>query len=162
MILKLLKYCIEKWDKNKDLLKQNIQNLGNEMHECSYKDIVKLTVDSILNDDDGEKYGFWSDWDTDKIVEIDHGDYQGTLLYVIPLDSYQPSEDQYLMTSVGYGSCSGCDTLQSIQYSSISYDDDNESETLRLNETQIADYMTLSLHIIQKMIMPYSDGLETA
>lgn len=43
------------------------------------------------------------------VHSIDDGDYQGTLLFLIPADLYQPSV--YWYAFVGYGSCSGCDTL---------------------------------------------------
>jgi hypothetical protein len=69
---------------------------------------------------------------------IDDGDYQGTLLFLIPEDTYQP--DNYYYVKVEYGSCSGCDTLESIR----DYDSDTP------NDEQVKDYMTLCLHIIQK------------
>jgi hypothetical protein len=40
---------------------------------------------------------------------------------------------------VGYGSCSGCDTLQGI----------SDYSHAAPNEKQIDDYMTLALHIVQ-------------
>ena len=42
---------------------------------------------------------------------------------------------------VGYGSCSGCDTLEGIRH----YNDDKPTEE------QVRDYMTLALHIVQGM-----------
>jgi hypothetical protein len=45
---------------------------------------------------------------------IDDGDYQGTQIFIIPTDTYQPSVKDYVMTDTYYGSCSGCDTLQAI------------------------------------------------
>ena len=114
----MIKYCIEKWDRNKDLLRSALSNnklLNHILNEScddpleylEYKDLVKLTVMFILNDE--------NEWDAKKITEIDDGDYQGTLLYLIPEDTYQPDSSEYLMTFVEYGSCSGCDTLQAIQ-----------------------------------------------
>lgn len=50
-------------------------------------------------------------WDKDRITEINHGDYQGTLIYAVAEQGYQPSN--YIYCSVYYGSCSGCDALQS-------------------------------------------------
>lgn len=72
---------------------------------------------------------------------IDNGDYQGTQIFLIPMETYQPSVEDYVYTNTYYGSCSGCDTLQAIQ----SYDY-NELP----NEEQIKDYMTLALHLLQK------------
>lgn len=52
------------------------------------------------------------DVDPDRITVIDHGDYQGTLLFILGAEGYQP--DEYWAVFYGYGSCSGCDTLQAI------------------------------------------------
>lgn len=149
----MLKYSVRKWDQNKKTLKQNIVNLGSKLNDYSYKDIVKLTVDNIFNTG-SENDCYEYTWNTSKIVEIDNGDYQGTLLYIIPLSTYQPSESEYLMTHVSYGSCSGCDTLQSIQMTNWS--DDEEQQIMA--EDTIESYMSLCLHIVQNTIKPYNDG----
>ncbi|HBE8999145.1 TPA: hypothetical protein KOR19_001182 [Clostridioides difficile] len=107
---------------------------------CSYEDLVKLSVKHILNDNINED----DEWDVDNISEIDNGDYQGTLLYLIPKKTYQPNEYEYLMTYVGYGSCSDCDTLINIQ--------DSDSED------SIEDYMCLCKDIICNIIKPYNFG----
>jgi hypothetical protein len=89
----------------------------------------------ILNQ--GDRYG---EPDPTRIHQIDDGDYQGTLLFVIAASGYQPSD--YWYVKVGYGSCSGCDTLQAIDgYGG--YSDEAPSKD------QVDDYMTLALHIIQ-------------
>lgn len=75
--------------------------------------------------------------DIERIHEIDDGDYQGTLVYVIATEGYQPNTYWYIR--VGYGSCSGCDTLEGIW----EYSDDPP------NEEQVKDYMMLALHIVQ-------------
>jgi len=106
----------------------------------SYEDLVRFVVEAIS---DSEDYG---SPDPTRIHAIDDGDYQGTLLYVIADNSYQPSV--YWYTMVDYGSCSGCDTLQSI----CNYDDEAPSAS------QVADYMTLALHIVQKMREMYGKG----
>lgn len=100
-------------------------------HPESYKEIVKDVVSVLRDKDDYEKP------DPERIVEIDHGDYQGTLLYVIGAEGYQPSDYWYVMVS--YGSCSGCDTLQGIR----------EYSDAIPTEEQAKDYMTLALHIVQ-------------
>lgn len=50
---------------------------------------------------------------------------------------YQPND--YYFVKVGYGSCSGCDTLEGIR----NYEDGNPTEE------QVKDYMTLALHVVQ-------------
>lgn len=111
--------------------KPQIEAALKEKHPDEYKDLVKLVVQHIS---DPDEYG---DIDPERIHEINDGDYQGTLLYVIGQNSYQPS--QYWYVKVDYGSCSGCDTLESIR----SYDDSPPTQE------QINDYMTLCLHIVQ-------------
>lgn len=93
----------------------------------SYADVVQAVVEMITDDE----YGAIC---PDRIHEIDDGEYQGTLLYVIASKDYQP--DDYWVVYVNYGSCSGCDTLQSIQECPEA-------------EERVNDYMTLALHIVQ-------------
>lgn len=140
----MLKIVIEKWWKNKNKL-EDAYRTKKEWNSCSYRDIVKETIDIILNDNDE-----CDKWDVEHITEIDDGDYQGTYLYLIPKKTYQPSSYEYLMTYVYYGSCSGCDTLLAIQ-------DWRKGKDL-LEEEQIKGFMALSLHILENMIKPYNSG----
>ena len=139
----MIKFCLEKWDGNKDLLEKHLRDHSN-LGSVNYIDLVKMVVGIIFNTDSFTIY------DVDKITEIDNGDYQGTLLYLIPDDSYQPYEGDYLMTYVGYGSCSGCDTLQSIQ--SFIYSDEDVPDRV------ISDFMTLCKDIVSNTIRPYNHG----
>lgn len=136
----MLKIVVEKWWKNKNQL-ENIFRTKVGWNSCTYLDLVKEIVNIILNDENDK-------WDIEHITEIDNGSYQGTLLYLIPENTYQPNESEYLMTYVGYGSCSGCDTLLSAQ---------NWGDDL-LDEEQIKAFMWLSLHILENMIKPYNSG----
>lgn len=107
----MLKIMKELWDKNKDKLRTELSS-RDDLNECSYVDLVKIAFDKIYNDDsrlDNENLFI------DRVHEIDDGDYQGTLIYLIPFNSYQPDPEDYLMTFAWYGSCSGCDALQSAQ-----------------------------------------------
>ena len=142
----MIKYCMKKWDENKDKLEAALRS-GTTWNGCCYFDLVKLVVNQILNNgsDDYDAYK----WSADQITEIDDGDYQGTLIYVIPLSTYQPSESEYLMTYVWYGSCSGCDTLLAIQ----NYDDGS-----KLDDSQVRDFMALCKDIVSNMIKPYNTG----
>ena len=105
----------------------------------SYKDIVKAVV-TMLHDE--EKY---ESIDPERIHEIDDGDYQGTLLYVIGETSYQP--DTYWYVKVGYGSCSGCDTLEAI--TSGEWGLETEEEKQAWKKEAVDQLMTLALHIVQ-------------
>ncbi len=139
----MIKYCLKKWDANKDKLEQFYRTTTG-WNDCNYLDIVKAVVTHVLNDND-DYYAYR--WDADGITEIDNGDYQGTLLYLIPKNCYQPSEFDYLITYVYYGSCSGCDTLLAIQQTGQ-----------YLTDYQIKDFMTLSKDIITNMKKPYNCG----
>ena len=99
-------------------------------HPESYEDVVRVVVDAVKGDE-------YDHMDPSPIHTIDDGDYQGTLLFVIASSGYQPSK--YWYVKVGYGSCSGCDTLQDIR----GYTDEP------VTDQQLRDYMTLALHIVQ-------------
>jgi hypothetical protein len=120
-----------------------IMSTDKNLNTCDYGYLVKLVVANILN------IGGVTKWNAERITEIDNGDYQGTLLFVIPEAGYQPTEYEYLITFVGYGSCSGCDTLQHIQ--SRSY------EGLPTPQ-QLKEYMALCRDLIANMIKPYNYG----
>lgn len=143
----MLKYCLEKWEQNNGVLEKTIRAKANFVNSCEYVDLVKLVVDCVLNYK--EEYDYLDrDWDSGNITIVDNGDYQGTQLFLIPAKCYQPSEYEYLMTYVGYGSCSGCDTLQAIQ----SWGKDT------LSETAVKDFMTLCKDLLTNMIKPYNGG----
>lgn len=131
----MTKYCVKKWDKNREVLRNYIKEHLNEFDGYDYIDLVKVIIEIIFD----------NEWDKNNITEIDNGDYQGTLLFMIPAPLYQPSVDDYLLTYVAYGSCCCCDTLQSVQY-----EDDKEQK--------IKDYMTLCKDIVTNIIKPYNHG----
>jgi hypothetical protein len=144
----MLKILKEKWNKNENLLKEKINNMTpREFYELNYKDIVKLTFETIFNDSDD----YYDNLNMKQMTEIDDGDYQGTLLYLIPFKTYPPSESEYLMTYVGYGSCSGCDTLLSIQDYDYGYDKP-------ITENQKSELLQLCRDIIVNTIKPYNYG----
>lgn len=129
----MVKKVIAKWDKNKGKL----EDWFKAAHPESYKAIVEKIFELVINDSDDE----WENFDVSKMTVIDNGDYQGTQIFIVPKDTYQPSAGDYLVTDTYYGSCSGCDTLEGIR----SYDDSAPSES------QTKDYMTLALHLVQKI-----------
>lgn len=147
----MIKFCLDQWEKNKYKLKTTFESedFAKRFHDCEYEDLVVLVVDKILNP--GIDFD-WDCWDSTRITMVDNGDYQGTLLFLIPRNTYQPSEDDYLMTYVGYGSCCGCDTL--LQIRDVEGDYDSEL----LNEVQIKDLMTLCKDLVTNMIRPYNAG----
>lgn len=141
----MIKFCVEQWDKNKDVLREYLKS-RTDLNSCSYLDLVKAVVEHIFNRN--ADLLCYDEYNADKITEIDNGDYQGTLIFLIPRNTYQPDESEYLMTYVGYGSCSVCDTLQRIQ----------EWDDGPLSTSQLDDFMRLCKHLVQNTIKPYNHG----
>ena len=129
----MIKEFVEKWNKYKNDLEEFFRNTEQEKYS-SYEEIVRILFDKVINKDEEEPF------DTKNICVIDDGNYQGTQIFILHKDVYQPRIDEYVYTNTYYGSCSGCDTLLSIS----SYIDELPSEE------QIKEYMTLALHLLQK------------
>lgn len=137
----------KKWDENKDLLKKEIEAIEN-IGYLSYLDLVKMTFSTIYNNREIRAEYPYEELDCENITEIDNGDYQGTLVYLIPFNNYQPNESQYLMTYVDYGSCTCCDTLLGI----------TQFEDGRPSAQQVSDLLTLCRDIVMHTIKPYNAG----
>lgn len=137
----MLKFCRDAWYKNKDKLEAAIKTDTN-LNSCEYSYLVKLIVNYILNLSTEEEF------DADAITIIDNGDYQGTVLFMIPRKTYQPNPNDYLLTYCYYGSCSGCDSLQSIQ----------DYEYGVPTEKQVKDYMILCKDLVCNIVKPYNYG----
>jgi hypothetical protein len=126
---------IKQWEENKYKLEDYFRTTEQEKYSDSYESILKKIIELVItNKDEHTKY------DATKITVVDHGEYQGTQIFLIPTDDYQPSIEDYLITHTYYGSCTGCDTLQSISY-----------EDGLPTEEEVKEYMTLALHLVQKM-----------
>lgn len=138
----MLKYCIEKWEQNKNILKNALSKDVN-LNTCDYEYLVHMVVKFILNKNVREND---VRFDERNIVVIDHGDYQGSQLFVVAEEAYQPGHWQYIIGYQDYGSCSGCDTLKSIQSSGYTTH----------NETQLKEYMALCKDIVCSFIRPFS------
>lgn len=123
------KEIIENWENKKEKIREYFKNTRQEEYD-TYEKIVKLLVKEIL-----------PEYDYENITVIDDGEYQGTQIFIIPKDMYQPDIEDYLFTHNYYGSCSGCDTLLRISQ----YDDGLPTEE------QVNDYMQLCLNLIQKL-----------
>lgn len=144
----MIKFCKYAWDQNESKLRKALKDSEPDfLRMCSYKDLVYLIVKNIFNNGQDRLNRIW---DAEKITEIDDGDYQGTLLFTIPEDTYQPSPHQYLMTYVDYGSCSGCDTLLNVQMY-IPYEGD-------VPDSSINDFLTLCRDIVANTVCPFNNG----
>jgi hypothetical protein len=130
-------YFVSQWNKNAwrilNWFKTTPQSEYNE-----YEKIVKKLFELVINDDDNDHEWSWMDMTT-----LDHGSWQGTQIFIVHKSTYQPGVTDYVMTHNEYGSCSGCDTLEAIRV--MNYDDDLPTQS------QLNDYMTLCLHLVQRM-----------
>ena len=125
----------ERWDANKDKLRAILAE-RTDLNSCEYKDLVRLTFETIYNDSESDHQTL----NLKNITVIDDGDYQGTLLFIIPFKTYQPCEYDYIMTYIGYGSCSGCDALQGVQAW--------HHEAQKLTEKQVSGFMDICCDLI--------------
>ena len=146
----MLKVLAEQWCKNQNKLKKYLKDNYETLNSLMYKDIVKIAFEQVYQDE-------LDALDYQHITEIDNGNYQGTLLFLIPFNTYQPNEYQYLMTYIDYGSCSGCDTLLSLQSDFGYYGDNDKTKEDYLNE-KINGFMCLCKDILMNAIKPYNSG----
>ena len=135
----MLRFCLEKWEQNKDLLKQKLTDMTS-YDDLEYLDLVRLVVEHVLNANTDETD---TRYDAKNITEIDNGNYQGSLLYIIHEETYQPSPWEYIITYVSYGSCNGCDTLMRIKESAPSKD------------AQADGLMDLCRDLVTEIVAPY-------
>lgn len=142
----MLKIMKERWDLNKNKLEHELRTRKG-LNNCDYHDLVTLTFETIFNSSAEDDYG--KKLDLDSLSRIDDGDYQGTLLFVIPFEVYQPCDGEYIMTYIGYGSCSGCDALQAAQ---------EWTENDLLEDWQVKDFMSICKSIICNTVKPYNYG----
>jgi hypothetical protein len=137
------------WEKNKNDLREAIKTgvvstIQNEEYlngsVDDYKKLIGAIIKYVLNNHDtGIKFN------TKNITEIDNGDYQGTLLFMFHVDTYQPSAYDYIITTVDYGSCSGCDALQG-------------AFCCPTVDAIVDSLMSICLHLCQHMKKPYLGG----
>ena len=135
------------WGENQAKLKEYISKNPTRCYD-SYKRLLESVFNEVINPYlEGKNVGTY---DVSKIVEIDHGDYQGCFIYIIPMKTYQPTPDEYIITYADYGSCSGCDTLQHI----LGW---CEGDDERPNEEQTRELMQLCLNLLQRCKQPYEE-----
>lgn len=121
---------VKRFDRKRDAIKAELA----EKHPDSYDGIFAMLCRHLTNPDD-----YANTPDPERITAIDHGEYQGTRVFVVGATGYQPYT--YWIALVGYGSCSGCDTFEGIR----SYDHGVPTAQ------QVDDYFALALHMLQAM-----------
>jgi hypothetical protein len=125
----MILHYVKQWEERKHLLEQWL----NDNEPNSYKNIYEMLFHLVITRSERGEL----EWDWNRFVKIDDGEYQGNQIFILCSNVYQPELKDYIFTSVAYGSCSGCDTFQAIQ----------ESED---KAERVKGYMTLALHMVQE------------
>lgn len=127
---------IKKWERGKENLRKYFEVTPQSEYD-EYPKIVSALIKHCLN------YGvkLQDEKFSEEFEVSDHGDYQGTQIFLLHKDVYQPDAYNYYVFDNYYGSCSGCDTLLGI----------SECESGIPTKEQVDEYMTLCLHMIQRM-----------
>lgn len=140
----MIKTLVTSWESNKDVIRKELTETLTKYYDdkldfyFDYELLVRILFSNLKVTDkkyDDEYYSF----EIDNMVVIDNGHYQGTMIYVIPSNCYQPSVGNHYYTHNYYGSCSGCDLLQHILMST----GDNIEEG-------VDDLMGLCLNLVQR------------
>jgi hypothetical protein len=126
----MIKEFVSLWFEHKDELQKIISETELDIN---YKSIVVLVIENIINKGELKLK-------VDNLTEIDHGNHSGTLIYIVPRDTYQPDLDDYYFTENHYGSCSGCDIIMDIQ----------RNYKKKPKENLVSIVMVLCLHVIQR------------
>jgi len=121
----MIQKFVDQFIQNKIELRELFKKLVETGESIDYACLMQKVIE--FSDVDNEM-------DDRHITEINDGDYQGTLLYLIPEEGYQP--DRYWFVKIGYGSCSGCDALEG-------------ALSGRNIKEKLDDLMSLALHIVQ-------------
>lgn len=127
---------VDKWEDRKESLRLNFF----KSHPDSYKEILERLISEVINPNQEDCLPSSSE------IEVkSFGDYTGVEVFIIPELSVYPST--FWVTKAYYGSCSLCDSLHGI------FDDsyDEDGDILPPNEKQVEGYMTLALHLLQRM-----------
>lgn len=132
MIIEIVKL----WEENKHKLEEYFKTTKQEEYD-SYETIIRKIFELCINVSDD----YYNNFNLESLHIIDDGNWEGTLIFIVPKNISLPDAEDYIVTDTYYGSCSGCDTLLSI----LSYSEDLPSES------QVKELMTLALHLVQKM-----------
>lgn len=125
---------IKRWENGKENLRRWFETTP-QCEYNNYSSIVSALIKKCLN------YGDCGIRISEEFEVSDHGDYQGTQIFLLHEDEYQPSAYNYYVFDNYYGSCSVCDTLLGI----------SGYEGGLPTKEQVDEYMTLCLHMVQRM-----------
>lgn len=129
----MIQKFVDHWMANKSVAEEAFR----KEFPGDYDGIVSTVMGILAESDD-----YYGAPDPSRITRIDHGDYQGTILFVVGAKGYQPST--YWAVKVGYGSCSGCDTLKHVR-ELRGWSEEGPPVT----DEQVKQLMTMALHVVQ-------------
>ena len=151
----MIQNYIDAWMKYKDKYRKWLESIiYNWDNNPKYIDLIKHIIADVINpylDEEYRDFPFNEKLMLDKLKVIDDGYYQGTQIFILPIDTYAPMVCEYVFTHTFYGSCSGCDALLDA-LSQSEYDEP-------LSKNTVDDLMTISLHLIEKF-RPLAEEME--
>lgn len=125
---------VKRWERGKENLRNWFKTHKQQEYD-DYTKIVSALIKYCLN------FGDYDVKFSEDFEVSDHEDYQGTQIFILHQEEYEPNLCNYYIFDNYYGSCSGCDTLLGISGYDCGLPDDG----------QVAGYMQLCLHIVQRM-----------
>ena len=120
---------VMQWNANNNKLEEYFRSTPQKEYR-DYEDIVTKVFELCI-----------SGFDAEEMTVIDNSRFEGTQIFIIPAAVNQPGIKDYVFTHNFYGSCDGCDTLMGI----------HQYQKGLPSEKQVKEYMTLSLHLVQRL-----------
>ena len=128
----MIQHFVEQWHENKHKLKSFLEKEYDQSEDKrfwgpSYIELHQKLFELVVTEPREIRTPFdqrWNNysWDFNRFLVLDHGEYQGTMIFIMVPDVYQPSLDKdYYFTSVMYGSCSHCDTMEHVREVELIY-----------------------------------------
>ena len=130
----MLKWCVQRWDENKDKLREAIKErvASDEFSMClDYDDLAELISRHIF-----VSYGIPY---TLLMTTGLRSDYQGSACFIFGRNGNDSTDTDILMSRIYYGSCTVCDTIQAAG-------------------GNIDDLMTIAKDIVTNTIKPFNSG----
>ena len=144
----MIEHFVNQWYENRQELESFLEKEYDQSEDKRYwgvgyrylfRKVFELVVTQPreIRDRHDQRWNNYS-WDWSRFRTIDDGEYQGEIVFIMVPNVYQPSLDKdYYFTSVVYGSCSHCDTMQHVQ------------EVVETKEEKIQALMLAALHMVQ-------------
>lgn len=128
----MLKYCVEQWEKNKNILRTIFEKVD---IYSDYEEFARIIIENIFPE--------WHNYD---VAIAKQGDYTGDVVFFISADT-EGSKNDIFLSCLRYGSCSVCDTLM------------RAAESEEKVEDQMRVALHFIQNMIHPFIGPYEWGL---